>query len=196
MNVATIVACGGLGRRLKAEKAEQKLGGVALVDRAIAMATSFGGPLALAVREGQRLAPRGFEQLTDAAAGAGPVSALESGFRFAEANKCSHLLLIACDQPFLPADLASRLGSAIGDKGVAVPVSNGHDQYMAALWKVDSPALTEYIATDGRALWRFAESVGMVRVPWPAEGDDDNFADIDDIAALARAESRFRSRSD
>lgn len=194
MNHATIVACGGLGRRLGADKAVQELGGITLLDRAIALATSFGGPVALAVRQGQQLAGRDYEQLADGTPQEGPVSALESGFRFAEAQQCSHLLMIACDQPFLPADLLERLKAAIADKGVAVPVSDGHDQYMAALWKVDRPALVSYIAAGGRALWRFAETVGMARVPWPSDSGEDCFTDIDDAASLAEAEARIRSR--
>ena len=193
MDFATIVACGGLGRRLGADKPTLELGGVALVDRALALAASYGGPVALAVRPGQDFAGRGFEQFIDAHPDAGPVSALASGFRFAASQGVSHILMIGCDQPFLPASLAQRLIAAIGDDGAAVPVSLGRDQYMAALWRVDPVALDRFTASGGRALWRYAASVGMVRVPWPDNGGPDDFADIDDRPAFEAAERRLRS---
>lgn len=193
MNIVSIVACGGKGRRLGGDKPSRELGGIALVDRAIALATSFGGPVALAVRKGQNIPTCNFEQLIDQLPDAGPVSALASGFRFAASQGASHILMIGCDQPFLPTSLAQCLIAAIGHGGAAVPVSLGRDQYMAALWRVDPVALDRFTGSGGRALWRYAASVGMVRVPWPDNGGPDDFADIDDRPAFEAAERRLRS---
>lgn len=195
LNFATVVACGGIGQRMNADKASLRLAGVTLADRAIVQAQSFGGPVALSVRPGQRLASHDLPELTDETENLGPISALESGFRFASDNGRSHLLMIGCDQPFLPLDLAERLCAAIGDHGVAVPFSGGHGQYMAALWKVDPTGLQAYVARGGRALWRYAEAIGMATVPWPDDNGRGPFADIDDPAALAEAERRIRDEA-
>ena len=191
-NFATIIACGGDGTRFGGDKARQILGGMTLIDHAVRIALKWGGPVALAIREGGAGPDTGLPVLADRAAGMGPIGALASGFGFAQEHDCSHVLLIACDQPFLPDDLPQRLAAAIGDAGVALPVSAGHDQNMAALWKRDTQALTSYLADRNRSLWGFAEKVGITRIFWD-EGGDDPFADIDTRADLAAAEDRLKA---
>lgn len=189
-DVATIVACGGAGRRLGWDKPSRVLAGKALIERAIEQAAAFGGPAALAVAGTGRFSEHGLPQLPDDPPDIGPIAALRSGFRFAHDVNCSHLLMIGCDQPFLPDDLVERLRTAIGTHGAAVPVSHGRDQYMAALWRVNLLALEGYIASGERSLWRFAETVGMTRLEWE-DSQADPFADIDDAEALASAEARI-----
>lgn len=195
----TIIACGGAGRRFGGPKWSARLGGSALVDHAIDAARSYGAPIALAVREGMEVSGYDVPVLTDEDEDIGPVSALLSGFRHASVQGVEAVLLIACDQPFLPDDLAARLLDALGDgsgsAGVAVPRSNGHDQLMAGLWRVDVPSLEAYVAGGGRSLWRYAEMRGLVRVEWEAEPDDP-FTDIDDSDALAAAEARWQAGHD
>lgn len=192
VNFATIIACGGDGRRFGGDKAGQKLGGISLIDRAVRLANGWGGPVALAVRDTMPGPDADLPVLVDPAPDLGPIGALASGFAFARETDCSHVLLIACDQPFLPDDLPQRLAAAIGDAGVALPVSAGHDQNMAALWKCDPPALTSYIEGGNRSLWGFAEEVGIMRLQWDEE-EDDPFTDIDTRADLAAAEARLAS---
>lgn len=129
--------------------------------------------------------------IEDRSAIEGPISALESGFRFAAEHGCSHLLLLACDMPFLPLDLLPRLQRAIGEAKAALPVSEDRPQTMAGLWQVDPEALEAYLATGQRSLWRFAEQQNAVRVHWGDPASRDLFADIDDQAALDEAERRL-----
>lgn len=100
-------------------------------------------------------------------------------------------MLIGCDQPFLPRDLPYRLDEAIGDAGVALPVSDGHDQNMAGLWRYNSDLLNHYLNDGHRSLWGFAERVGIARVFWDEIGGDP-FADIDTPADLAKAQARIK----
>ena len=190
LSFVTIIACGGEGKRFGSDKADATLGDVTLMNRAVAIARGFGGPLAIATRSGARTQRNDLPLLIDRQGGLGPIAALESAFAFAQAQGSSHALLIACDQPFLPADLARRLTLAIGDHGVAMPVSNGHDQNMAALWRVDGAMLGDYIAGGGRSLWGFAERVGMTRVDWGGAAADP-FADVDTPGDLEAARIRI-----
>lgn len=190
LSFLTVIACGGEGRRFGGPKWRAELGGKTLIEHAIATARSFGAPIALAVREEMETGISDLPHLTDEARDIGPISALLSAFRHAKAEGVDAVLLLACDQPFLPANLADRLASALGDAGVAVPVSGGHDQLMAALWRVDQRSLQEYVAHGGRSLWRYAQSRGMVRVEWSDEPGD-LFADIDDGDALDAARVRW-----
>lgn len=188
--VATVIACGGIGRRFGGDKSQQLLAGKTLLARSIDLARRYNGPTALAGRT-ELMPDEGIPVLVDEQQGIGPISALSSGFAFAAQNGCTHVLLLACDQPFLPEDLAPRLIAAIGNAGVAMPVSGGHDQNMAALWRSDVAQLRDYIAGGGRSLWKFGEDVGIRRVEWDVAGPDP-FTDIDDRSQLAEAEDRLK----
>lgn len=191
---AIVIAAGGDGERIGGAKPLRLLAGRRLLDHAIAMATAQSDCCAIAAREVAQIGSVALPVLHDAWPGAGPINALASAFRFAADQGRRHVLLIGCDQPFLPRDLAQRLGAAIGQHTAAIPVSAGRYQPMAALWQADAPALEAYAAQGGRSLWRFAEQRGAVHVPWPAAEAVDPFTNINDPEALAAAERRFRDR--
>ncbi len=187
----SVIACGGKSRRFGADKAAHELGGISLLDRVVAIAQGYDAPVALAGRSKGQATPADLPLLPDREPGLGPVSALLSAFAFASAQDRRFVLLLGCDQPFLPTDLPDRLLAAIGDDcGAAIPVSSGHDQNMAALWRVDEPALQDFFAGGGRSPWRYAERVGLTRVPWD-ETHGDLFMDIDERSDLAAAEARL-----
>ena len=187
-----IIAAGGEGRRLGGGKPERLLGGRSLLAHAIARAAPQSDCLAIAVRDPAQVATGGLPLLSDAAPGLGPISALASAFRLAAQQGRAHALLIGCDQPFLPLDLAATLAAAIGDERVAMPVREGKFQPLAALWQVDEAALSDYIAGGGRSLWRFAAQRGVLHVAWPVDSAaPDPFANINDPATLAAAEQHF-----
>ncbi len=188
---AIIIAAGGEGTRIGGNKPGQVLGGRPLVERALAWANGISDVTAIAVRAQDQVAGQSAPVLIDRVAGIGPISALESAFRFARQRGCGTVMLIGCDQPFLPSDLATRLEQQIAANGCAMPVSKGRDHPMAALWRVDCAALADYIAGGGRSLWRFADAVGVSRVDWGDGCDPDPFANINDPAALADAERRL-----
>ncbi|WP_164158181.1 molybdenum cofactor guanylyltransferase, partial [Sandarakinorhabdus rubra] len=128
--------------------------------------------------------------IADPAPGLGPIGALAAGFGFAAGAGCDRLLLIGCDQPFLPADLLPRLAAAIAGAGAALPARGGQVEPLAGLWQVDEPALAAYIAGGGRSLHGFAQAQGHVTADWPAEGADP-FANINTPADLAAANRRL-----
>ena len=188
---AIVIAAGGEGQRIGGDKPLRLLGGKPLLDYAMGCASAQSDCVALAVREQGQFAADGWPLLCDAAPGRGPISALASAFGFAAAQGRPEVLLIGCDQPFLPRDLAARLGAALGANKVAMPVSRGKYQPLAALWRVDEAALADYIAAGGASLWRFAAVQGVVHVAWPETGALDPFANINDPDALAEAETHL-----
>lgn len=196
-NPAIVIAAGGEGRRMGGGKPQCRLGGRSLLEHAIARATSQSDCLAIAVRDAEQVAPSSLPVLSDAVPGLGPISALASAFRFAAGQRRARVLLIGCDQPFLPLDIAQVLSDALGDHQVAMPVRGDKFQPLAALWRVDEAALKDYIAGGGRSLWRFAEKRGVLHVAWPVDSSAPNhpapdpFANINDPATLAAAERHF-----
>ena len=173
-------------------KPAQKLAGTSLLDHALIWARKQSDLVAVAVRGSDQLDLTSIPKLVDATAGIGPISALKSAFAFAEEHGRDQVMLIGCDLPFLPSDLAEGLAQAIGAQSCAMPVSNGRDHPMAALWRVERAALDAFVAAGGRSIWRFADRVGVERVDWPSEQGTDPFTNINDLEVLARAERSFR----
>ena len=165
-----------------------------MLERAIDAAKSWGDTIAIAVREPRQAANSDLPVLLDGTENLGPISALASAFRFAGEQHCSHVLLVACDMPFLPRNLLPRLAAAIGDKSAALPVAEGHLQAMAGLWRVAPDELAAFIAQGGRSLRRFAEAQEALEIQWPADGSGDAFEYIDDQTQLREAEARLSHR--
>lgn len=172
-------------------KPQQMLAGRALIDHACTWALSHGGPCAIAVRDAGQVAANALATsvsvLIDENSGIGPVSALLNAMRFARAHRCEAVMLIGCDQPFLPHDLPAQLMAAIGGSAVAMPVSGGKDQPLASLWRLRERQVADFIARGARSLWRLADELGAHRVEWPStDAQHDPFANINDPASLAR----------
>lgn len=173
------------------DKPARILAGRSMLERAIDAAKTWGDTVAIAVREPGQAVHSDLSVLLDSTENLGPISALASAFRFAGEQDCSHVLLLACDMPFLPRDLLPRLAVAIGDKGAALPVAEGHMQAMAGLWRVAPDELAVFIAQGGRSLRRFAEAQGATEIQWSADGSGNAFEDVDDLAQLRDAETRL-----
>ena len=163
-----------------------------LLDRACEWSTGQSDKVALAARNDSKLADHGLPLLVDRHRDIGPISALDSAFNFAQSEGCGHVLMIGCDQPFLPPDLVSRLFAVIGNAGAAIPVSGEREQPMATLWRVNPAELVSYLGAGGQSLRGFAHQVGSAIVPWPAAEGVDPFFNVNDRAALAEAESWLR----
>lgn len=195
-SLAIVIAAGGDGRRMGGAKTQRMLGGQTLLERAADWAMRRDAPCAIAVRAAEQIGDSAAHPLSlrlplliDEHPGIGPVSALLSAMRFARHATCDTVMLIGCDQPFLPDALPARLARELGGHEVAMPVSRGKDQPMASLWRVNAPAVSAFIARGGRSLWRLADELGAARVIWPENPDNpalapDPFANINDPATL------------
>jgi len=186
---AIVIAAGGAGQRIGGRKPARTLGGKPLLTHAIEWATGQSDCLALAVQEASQGDRMGLPVLCDTGPARGPISALVSAFDFAAEMGREHVMLIGCDQPFLPLNLARSLSEALGSYAVAMPVSHGRYQPLAAFWRVDRAALADYKVSGGNSLWRFAAAQGVIHVDWPAADGPDPFFNINDAADLAEAEA-------
>lgn len=184
---AIVIAAGGDGRRMGGAKPLKPLGDRSLLDHATQWAQAHSDCCAIAVRDAAQVPAAKLATLIDQHPGIGPVSALASAMRFACEQGRTAVMLIGCDQPFLPQGLPQHLARELGNKAVAMPVSGAKDQPLASLWRINEAALAAFIAAGGRSLWRLADELGAVRVIWPADqAARDPFANINDPATLAR----------
>lgn len=189
-----LIAAGGAGSRLGGNKPLARLGGRRLIDHALAYACGQGDMVMLSAPAA--IAGVMVPHLPDSVPGLGPIGALLAGMQAAAALGRERLLLIGCDMPFLPGDLLARLAAALPEPGAvpgaALPISRGHVQPLAGLWRVEVAALGRFVASGGRSVRAFAEARGLATVAWPADGPDP-FASINTPADLAEAEHRLKT---
>ncbi len=141
--VVGVVLAGGLSRRMGGgDKALLKLGGKPILDRVIERARPQVRPLVLnANGDPARFDDYDLPVVADVIEGfAGPLAGVLTGLDWAAAKApdCPWLVSFACDAPFLPADLVSRLLSAAEAEGadMACAASAGRRHPVFGLWPV------------------------------------------------------------
>lgn len=191
---AGLILAGGLSRRMGGgDKALRLLGGETVLARIMRRIGPQVGDVLLnangpAERFGLAL-PVVPDTLPDTP---GPLAGILAGLdhvaRFMPATR--FLLTAPADCPFLPSDLAARLGAAAEASGAAYAASGGRAHPVVGLWDVASrPALRRMLLEeDERRAGRWVQRAGAVAVEWPAEPVDPflNINTPDDLAAAER----------
>ncbi|QKG72192.1 molybdenum cofactor guanylyltransferase [Erythrobacter mangrovi] len=174
------------------QKPARELGGVSLFRRMSDWAGAQSDLVAISLRDARKSPDRNLPLLIDLEGNLGPIAALHSALAFAkDRGRCS-VLLVGCDQPFLPVDLLARLNEELGDSPAVIPVCEGRPQSLAALWRSDPAHLEAFIRSGGRAIWRYADEIGAKRLRWDKSPGKDPFFDVNDMESLAEAERRMR----
>ncbi|ADH88997.1 molybdopterin-guanine dinucleotide biosynthesis protein A [Ancylobacter novellus DSM 506] len=188
-----LILAGGLSRRMGGgDKALRALGGEAILARIVRrigpqvsmLLLNANGP---AERFGVEL-PVVPDSLPDTP---GPLAGILAGLDHVAAAfpGARYLLTVPADCPFLPADLATRLGEAAERAGAAYAASGGRTHPVVGLWPVAARDELRRLLADGeRRVDRWTERVGAVAVEWPAEPFDPffNVNTPDDLAEAER----------
>ena len=170
-----VILAGGEGRRIGGGKPLRTLGGVTLLDRALAIARAWSDEVLVA------------DGSTDMPGIEGPLGAIAGALVLG-----GDFLTIPCDMPFLPGDLPERLADT--QEAAAVAESGGRLHPVCALWRArGAQGLDAYLASGRRSLHGFAETVGYAAVAWPVDPVDP-FFNVNDEKDLARAEEMLKSR--
>jgi molybdenum cofactor guanylyltransferase len=188
-SIPAAIMAGGHGRRIGGQKSAKLLAHKSLLDHALNYAARTSALVAVAAdTEDSGPLPQNVSLILDDIIGAGPISGLSSALRFANEQRATHILVIACDVPFLPQNLLPRLQHVIGDAAMAMAISDGKLHPACALWRADcAKLLPEYLATGRRSLMGFAETAGYETVHWPCVPFDP-FFNINTAENLAEAE--------
>ncbi len=155
--IAGIVLAGGLSRRMGGgDKALRTLGGRTILDHVIARAAPQVDLLALnANGDPARFAATGLAVVPDTVEGfPGPLGGVLAGLEWAQERDpgCAYVASFACDAPFLPEDLVSRLWRAIEEEGaeIASARSDGREHPVFGLWPVSlAGALRAAVVEEG-----------------------------------------------
>lgn len=184
--VTGIVLAGGQGRRMGGvDKGLQLLHGkpmvAAVIDRLAPQVDE------LIINANQNLAEYerfGFRVVADSIGGyAGPLAGLLAGLR---AARHELVLTAPCDSPFLPLDLAARLGSAIEGKDLSVAKTGDQPHPVFALVRRSVRASLEaFLAGGGRKIDAWYAALKVAEVAFDDEADA--FRNINTREELSRA---------
>ncbi len=187
MNGVAVVLAGGEGRRMGGGKPLRVWGGRPLLAQALDLARRYAPEVAVAVRDARQAGQGdGGQLLIDPPDVGGPLAGLASALDFGSRHGAVWVQTLACDMPYLPADLSDRLARALASGvGAVLPVSDGRLHPVCGLWRVASrDQLGAYLATGRSSLRGFAEQVGLREVTWEVV-DRDPFINLNTLEDLA-----------
>ncbi|MDP3438455.1 MAG: molybdenum cofactor guanylyltransferase MobA [Azonexus sp.] len=189
--ITGIVLAGGLGRRMGGtDKGLQELRGQPMVHWVIErLAPQVDELLINANQNGERYAAFGHRVVPDQIPDfAGPLAGLHAAL-----SAATHPLVATapCDSPFLPADLISRLFSALtaanADLAVAKTFDQAHPVFCLCQRSV-LPHLTEFLESGGRKIDRWYSTLNIVEVAFDDEADAfENINTRDELARFERS---------
>lgn len=188
MSTAAVILAGGGGTRMgDGDKPLLEIGDTPMLARIIAVLRPDTPAIAISANgDPIRFAAYGLPVLPDGAfAGQGPLAGVLAGLDWAAGIGADSLLSIPGDTPFVPCGLAATLAPP-----PACAASHGRVHHLVALWPIGCrDALRAMLSSPGRrAVGRFADSIGMRHVAFPA-GTWDPFLNVntpDDLAVARR----------
>jgi len=193
--IAAVILSGGRAERLGGlNKALIEIGGVALIDRALA-ATATCAPILLAVgRAAFEVA--GVRVVFDLdTAYAGPLAGVAAAVAELEATDAEILLSLAVDTPFFPHDFIERARPLLETTPAVLAAFGGQDYPTNALWRLSAIAdLPEklHAGSAPHSLKRLAEGLGAARLDYTGAGSANPFANVNTPADLAELRARAR----
>ena len=185
--ITGVILAGGLGRRMGGiDKGLQELRGQPMVHWVIErLAPQVDELLINANQNGERYAAFGHRVVPDQIPDfAGPLAGLHAAL---SAAKHPLLATAPCDSPFLPADLISRLFSALtaanADLAVARTFDQAHPVFCLCKREV-LPHLNAFLESGGRKFERWYSTLNIIEVAFDDEADA--FENINTREALSR----------
>jgi len=185
--IAALVLAGGSASRLGGgDKTLLPLGAATVLHMLLARLRPQAAALAISANgDPLRFARFGLPVLPDAPGHAGPLAGVAAGMAWATERGADTLLTVPGDTPFIPMDLATRLGAA-----PAWAASDGAVHPLLALWPTSASGQLRAWLTDGTDLRvkNFGATLGMRAV---AFADTPNpFFNINTPSDLATAQAR------
>jgi molybdopterin-guanine dinucleotide biosynthesis protein A len=191
--VAGVILAGGRARRMGGVvKSLLPLAGKPMLGHVIDRVRPQVAGLALSVEHAaESFEAFGLQQLADSNPDGGPLGGLLAAMQWMEST-CDWLLLVPCDAPFVPLDLAAcLLESATGSgKAGALVCYAGEIQPTFSLWhRRVLPALVRAVTVEGMAGFKqFLQQVELAERAWP-QSTPSPFFNINDRDALKKADS-------
>jgi molybdopterin-guanine dinucleotide biosynthesis protein A len=183
--ITGIVLAGGQGRRMGGvDKGLKLLHGKPMVEHVLARLTPQVDEIVInANQNAGTYGGYGHRVVSDEVSGfAGPLAGLHAGMK---AARHPLVLTVPCDSPFLPADLAARLSSALEDRQVAVAKTGDQAHPVFALVRTSVlDDLEAFLRGGGRKIDAWYGALRFVEVAFDDEADA--FRNINTLEELNR----------
>lgn len=186
--VSALILAGGKSRRMGRQKGSLPLGGLSLLERALAKADRVFAQVYLSGPP--ELGRLGRPVISDEIPELGPIGGILTGL---QKITTPWLFALPCDSPFVPEQFLRGMASLINDHDVVVPRWEGYYEPLQALYsKRCLPALSELVAAGERKIVTLYPWVRVKEAPeellreWDPQGLA--FLNINTPEDLARAE--------
>jgi molybdopterin-guanine dinucleotide biosynthesis protein A len=198
--VAGVILAGGRSRRMGGEnKALLPLAGEPMLSHVIRRVEPQVSQLSLSVEQSSDVFEAfGLPQLPDKQPDGGPLGGLLAGLQWMD-PACDWLLLVPCDAPFVPTDLARKLYQSANGSGLAGALVRYEQEAQPtfSLWhRSVLPELEVAIHAKGMSGFKqFLREVRLVERDWPPARRSP-FFNINDQQALLEAGQLIRKAED
>lgn len=132
--IAGVVLAGGRSTRMGTDKALLAVGASTVLERTVGILTGVVEPVLVVAAAGQALPPLPVDVLRDELAGTGPLHALAVGLAEAARRGADAALVTATDLPLLRQELLRVLLANAEPGQLVLPVVDGRDQLLLAVW--------------------------------------------------------------
>ncbi|NRD77242.1 molybdenum cofactor guanylyltransferase [Bacillus sp. BRMEA1] len=131
MQASAIILAGGKSNRMGTNKALLKINNKPSIERIRDRLRPYFHEMVLVTNDPQEYKFLGLKMTADQHPGMGPLAGLYAGLT---ASECDMNLLTACDMPFVSGELASVLVSLCGSHDAVVPVIDGNEHPLFAVY--------------------------------------------------------------
>ena len=197
LRTAGVILAGGRSRRMGGvNKALLPLAGKPMLSHVIERVKPQVTDLALSVeRRSASFDPFGLHQLPDCNPDGGPLGGLFTALSWMD-SACDWLLLVPCDAPFVPGDLAEHLRGSAAESGLAGAVVRykGEIQPTFSLWhRSILPDLEQAVTAGGMSGFKqFLRMVPLSETDWKPSFPPP-FFNINDQQALLEANQLIKT---
>lgn len=195
--IAAVILAGGRSSRMGQNKALISLGGKTLLQHVTTRLSAQVNDIVVNVADNFPALPD-LPRVPDSLPGQlGPLAGVLAGLRYYQrrVERPDWLLSASCDSPFLPLDLAERLGTQAVEGAVITAASAGRLHPTFSLWPLDlADDLEAWLQADEkRRMTGFLARHRQVTVDFPLRtdtaGELDPFFNINEPADLLRAQA-------
>ncbi len=152
------IQAGGRSSRMGRDKALVQLDGKPLIEHVLQRSRDLGDEVLITTNHPESLAYLDIRMVSDRVPGAGALNGLETALRAAQGE---HVLLLACDAPFVNHRLLEHLLLQREQGDVIIPKPGGRYEPLQALYQVSSclPAVEQALRSGEKRMISFFPSV-------------------------------------
>ncbi|WP_042354425.1 molybdenum cofactor guanylyltransferase [Bacillus rubiinfantis] len=174
MSRTAIILSGGKSSRMGTNKSLLKINNKSNIEIIIAKLKQGFDDIILVTNEPETYEFLGVKMVTDQYPGMGPLAGLHAGL---QASHDEVNLLAACDMPFISVEAAEVLIRHLGNAHVAIPVINGKQHPLFAVYKKDLAAIAAKCIEAGRL--RMQDLQAQTTVQYVTEQQFSEFAEAE-----------------